>query len=833
MPIPKTYAITVAAFRSFVEEQGIGGMLEELETSPIPGPDSLRNEEERIEAQFLEGELSEQVRGAIVEKALPMLAVGPVAIRSSATAEDLATASFAGQYRSFIRVEDVDEVIRSVRRCWASLWLPTVRAYRRRHGIPSSDLEMAVILQQMVEPDWSGVAFTRDPEGVSGAMRIEVVPGLGDALVSGRVTPRDFVVRKSSLAVGDRSDVVPAFLEDLARLLLQVEHLLGEPQDVEWAYAGGGFTLLQSRPITVPGPLSALDDGFDRPVGGPDSFTPSGVVEMLPGVLPPLLWTINAPMLENAFRDVLASLGDVKVRVDRPIVGRFAGRAALNLSALQDTASQLPGGSASSVETQLLGYATGEADDGYTPTGRTSVRSLASARRIRTHIQDEVDIVTAATAGILDLQVVPSELTSRSLVTYQHAVRDLAWRIYSAEAAASNAAATSFNTLVALLGRWFDEREARQWAQRLTAGALAQYAGGIVRTRDLRDLFERHAAIVPDLGPSLTARPRSRCRERVEGLGPQGQRFLGELDRIMQNQGSRAVYGGPTWAESSQWVWEELALHAAGKSPKGSDVRSDEALDMLMDSIKGAHRWTTLRVLTGQITDLRKRWILRQADEATRFLGLRERAKASLLSLGGEERRIISDGARRLMKSRQLVAAEDVMLLSDPEFRAMLLGAPAPPLSVLHRRLSVRQHCLERGTLPVRFTGSPDKAVRARVPESTTLEGWAASAGIVEGRARVVSSIDEAKALQPGEILVAPTTDASWTPVMLLAAGLVLEEGGPLCHGAIVAREFGLPAVLNIPRVTEALNNREMIEVDGFAGVVHRIAGSSDSEVEP
>ncbi len=824
MPIPTTYAITVAAFRSFVHEHDLTAWLADLDASPIPGPEYLEAESVRIEERFLDGPLPESLQRAIAEAVEPMLSRGPIVVRSSATAEDLATASFAGQYRSFVRIDDISDVQKAVRLCWASLWLPPARAYRQRHGIEGSKLEMAVILQQMVEPDWSGVAFTRDPEGSPNAMRIEVVPGLGEALVSGRVTPRDFLVRRSDLHIRDRAAGAPAppFLEDLARMLVQVEHLLGEPQDVEWAYANGDVTLLQSRPITVPGPMTALDDGFDRPVGSADTFTPRGVVEMLPGVLPPLLWTINAPMLDNAFRDVLDTLGVAGVAFGRPIVGRFAGRAALNLSALQDASSQLPGGSASSVEAQFLGGEVHDEPDEPVHTRRGTLRAAAGTRRIRSRIEDEVDVVEAATSGILDLEVDLTELTSTGLLAYQHALRDLAWRIYSVEAAASCAATSSYASLVALLSRWLDDREAAEWAQRLTAGALSPYAAGVVRLTELKTLFERYSEILPDLGPSLRAGPTSRRRERIAELGAEGRRFLAEADRVVRRQGSKAVYAGPTWDEDDRWVWEQFAMHAQASASADPGAYRADPHRALMDVIRASHHWTAIRVLTGQITDLRERWIRRQTDETIRLLSLRERAKAALLALGGEERRVIREGAGRLVRSRQIIAAEDVLLLSDEEYRGMLLGGPAPLESAVHRRLAVRQRCQEHGSLPATFAGSPDNAHRPMIPQASVLRGWAASPGVTEGRVRVVMAIEHGTAMHRGDILVAPTTDASWTPLMLLAGGLVLEEGGPLSHGAIVAREFGLPAVLNVPGATDILEEGEEIVVDGFAGEVRR-----------
>jgi pyruvate,water dikinase len=823
-PVPSSFAITVPTYRFFVATTGLAGWLEELAASPLPEPDRLDSAGAQVEEAFLRETLPDPVAKAIAEVVRPMLKTGAVAVRSSAVAEDLGIASFAGQYRTFVRVENLDDVFDSVRRCWASLWLPAARAYRARHDIDLADLAMGVVVQSMVEPDWSGVGFTKDPEGIPGAMRIEMVPGLGEALVSGRITPYDYVVSKKTLEIRSRGDhPAPAFLEDLARMLLQVENKLDEPQDVEWAYGDGELFLLQSRPITVAGPTAALDDGFDRPTGGSDTFTPRGVVEMLPGVIPPLLWTINAAMLENAFRDVVNALGNARIQERRSFVGRFQGRSALNLSALQDVARQLPGGSPTEVEQQFLGHAVSDAEESPAPTRRPSLKAVLRARRAQNRIADEVELVSGAISGILDLNTDVAALPARKLLAYQHSARDLAWRTYAAEVAASSAGAAAYRGLELLLQRWLEDAEAAEWAQRLTAGALTQDAVGVARTRALREAYQRAVATNPELRSALLGRPRSRSRDRVIHLGADGRRFVDTVDRIIRSQGSRAVYAGPTWDEDQDWVWEQLAIHAGIDEEPAPQSDRDEEFAMLMDRLRGSRRWKTLRVITGQVVDLRERWLRRQVNEAVRFLSLRERAKASLLALGGEERRIVLEGAKRLVTSRQLLDADDVMLLSDREFAEMLLGAHAPPEAELYRRLTVRHRCRQAGPLPASFVGSPGEAPHIDVPTAATMQGWAASPGVVEGTARIVMSLDTGGRLRRGDILVAPTTDASWTPLMLVAAGLVLEEGGPLSHGAIVAREFGLPAVLNIPGVTAALRDGEPVEVDGYAGVVRRI----------
>lgn len=286
------------------------------------------------------------------------------------------------------------------------------------------DLAMGVIIQAMAPADWAGVLFTRDPDGDPDSARIEVVRGLGEALVSGQVTPHDFRVSRTTFATrGSHEHWPPPFLEDLLRLGLRAERRLGAPQDIEWAYVGEEIHVLQARPITVQGFRRPDDDGFDsRPVPVA-TYTPIGVQEMLPGVLPPLLWSINAPLLEEAFRRLFAELGvDVPAASGTYLaIGRFRGRAALNLSVLREAAASMPGGSRAEVERQYLGRALADDADDPAPRRRrldavlTGLRSL----RVRKRVEDEVELFSEAAHGVVALAMPLHELPTARLLAYR------------------------------------------------------------------------------------------------------------------------------------------------------------------------------------------------------------------------------------------------------------------------------------------------------------------------------------------------------------------------------------------------------------------------------
>jgi pyruvate,water dikinase len=831
-PVPRAAVINARAYRAFVRDAGLEPFLKELQHGPLPPVDQIAADRSRVEAEFLRAPMAAQLEDEILHLVGDFLPMSPIAVRSSATAEDMVNASFAGQYETFLGIKTPDEALTAVRRCWASLWSPQVRVYRRREHIAEDDLAMAVIIQSMADASWAGVLFTRDPQGSALDIKVEAVPGLGDDLVSGRVTPHGFVISRSTLAIRSRGERARLdFLEDLARLGLRIENRAGAPQDIEWAMTRDGLRVLQARPITVSRPLAVHDDGFDTRAGGSDEFTPRGVSEMLPGVVSPLLWSINAPMLEDAFRSLFSSIGVSDVGTGRRLVGRFRGRATLNLSVLREAAASLPGGSGEEVERQYLGHVLEHDHDLQLPEarGRAIARVTAAFRNWRANrmLADEVELIKLAVHGIVQLDIDLQRLPIARLLRYRSRVRDLAWRIYATEVAASSAAASSYRALEVQIGRWLGEEEGVQWAQRLTAGTLAESSVGAGRVNRLRDIYARHVADTPALRASLV-RGGPRPREQIEALGSSGVSFLDDVDHCVRAFGAQAVYAGRTWNEDMVGVWSQLSAFA--KKPERARDGGESSLEELVGILKRSPRWRFKRVITGQLIDMRIRMLRRMAEEATLFLRCREEAKSSLLVLGGAERRILFELADRLMASGHLSVASDIELFSDGEVEQMVRGAEPVFGQELERRRRAFTRARDAGPLPEVFRGDPDAVDHADLPTGPIMQGWAASPGVVRGRARVLTSLAAGTELEPGEIIVAHSTDPSWTPLFLVAGGIVLEEGGPLSHAAIVAREFGLPAVLNVADAAQAIETGEELVVDGTTGEVRRVALADPAE---
>lgn len=739
-PIPPTGVITANAYREVAAHSDVVAVVDKLEAGePVRGAE--------VDALFARIPVARDLEDCIVDLARVVGGGNPVAIRSSATVEDLAGSSFAGQYRSFLDVDSTDPaaVMTAVRRVWASLWHPAPVAYRRAFGIESDQVAMAVVVMAMVPATTAGVVFTVDPGGSHGA-RVEAVEGLGETLVSGARTPSAWVVPREHEHWSD----LPAAAARALELALQVEAHVGAPQDVEWAASGDDVLLVQARPITVLG----SNDGFDTNTDDHE-LTTAGIAEMVPGVLPALRWELNRFILEEAYRSVLDSLGFRLSGSDSaPFVRRVRGRVAIDFAQLRDAASTIPG-AAEELERQYFGVARPSTTPPSQPRRRWSWSTAGLGRELRAiqsrrHVSEQAEVVLRALTTLRSRWPALTGQSNAQLLAYARRLVDLAARGLAAELGVAAASGASY--------------------QRLEQ-TLAKFLNGEPVDADLLAVVGAASTIAE---PATAA--------------------------------SAAVFAGPTW--------EELGTPAIVVGAHRDT--SFEQRTRLEQRLKSQPGWRRQRILTGQIVDVRIHLLRRMIAEVVDTTRQREAVKASVLELGGEVRRVLLELGRRLVDQRLLERFDDVELLDSNELAAMICGEKVVSPDVVRRRRNWLSRYDNEGALPVRFVGEPDRRAVA-LPSGHTLTGWAASPGRVRSTARVVTRPDGP--LAPGEILVAEATDASWSPLFVKAGGVVVERGGPLSHAAILARELGLPAVLNVAGATRRLDGRT-ITVDGDQGVV-------------
>ena len=821
--VPRGFCVTTEAYR-----RAVHGTAVESGT----GMDAPAARATVLGAPFPEA-VADAVRDAYAR--LDSGAEGLVAVRSSATAEDLPGASFAGQQDTYLDVAGIDAVLDAVHRCWASLWTDRAVAYRAAQGIDGSGLALAVVVQRMVDAASAGVLFTADP--VTGRRRqavLDAARGLGEAVVSGAVDPDHFVVdtvtgrildRRQGGPAGDRApSVTDAQVRALASLGDRVERAFGSPQDIEWAIdPDGRLWLTQTRPITtlypVPmrsAPLPADDtrvyfcitlaQGLHRPItpmgiavfrvigsgfldligrrpkripGGPDGFAFAGgrifldatpIVrsavgrEIMPRVLD-VMEARSAVVLRGLFTDSRFSV--------RPGSRRRFVRPALHLAAR--------------VRLPFL-------------VGQALVSPAAAQRRVR-RLADEVrrgdfraggDIPSRVDA-VVELLFRAMPLAPRSIpgAAVGFAMLGLAGRLLRG----STRPGDLQTVLRSAPDNVTTEMNLELWrfAVRARGDAASVSALGTETARDLADGYR--AGTLPEVLQLGMA----------EFLSRYGHRAVAEID-----------LGMPRWAEDPAHLFGVLSgylrLEADAETPDRhfADGARD-ATAMVRTLVRRARRRGLLRAAA-------VRFCLRRARA---LVGMREMPKFLIVTAMGRARVVMLQIGRELAASGRIAEPEDVFFLDFDETKRAAAGGDLRTLvgerrdryDAELRRRHVPRLLLSDGTEP-EAVASGSAAI-----QPGALRGTPASAGTVTAPARVVLDPVGAR-LEPGEILVAPSTDPGWTPLFLTAGGLVMEMGGANSHGAVVAREYGIPAVVGVPRATEVVATGAEVTVDGAAGVV-------------
>ena len=729
---------------------------------PVPPFAVVTTEAYRCARQPLDPEL---VASMVAAATIVAGTTARVAVRSSATVEDRPDASFAGQFHSVLDVAVPDEVVSAVQSVWASLSSEAATRYRAsRHGDVDApqvgEPAMAVVLMRHVAARRSGVVFTSDPTAGANWMRVEVVDGTADRLVSGAVTPEVVRVAHHDVAVPDAvPDPVIAQVVQWAR---RCEQIFGEPQDVEWVWDGAQVMIVQSRPITT---RSAV--------------TTAGIGEMLPGVLTPAVASTAVTAVDHAITALVHRLGALPGTLTSTggIVVYADHRAGLRWDHLADAARRLPSTTPERLRAQILGQPTTSGP--HAPPASWGRRLAHDLRvvRIRRRTADDAEVVLEAVERLMEappsVSAMPDTVEDRWALRQR--VNDLLLRTVETEVATAALATAAFERLVLFLGPSAGP-DAPMVATELTrAGVRSPVVG---RWMALADQWRSTSLGREVLEVSSWDEVSTRLRQQ----GDHGEALLDSALRTMRRAGSRAVPGGDTWDDDPQAAWTAIRAAAALVRHAGTEHGVSDASDQsaVIDRLAATAAWRRRRLLTGWVIDSQAIALRRHRREAVGLLSTRERLKDAVMCVGGEVRRLHRAVDEALVRDGRLAPDHDPSDVSAATMAQAVRGDHAPTLEVF--------------------------------------EGWAASSGVYEGRARVVGAADDP--LQPGEILVARTTDPSWSPLFMTAGALVVEQGGLLSHAAVIARELGLPAVVNVPGVTARVVTGMRLHVDGGTGRV-------------
>lgn len=795
-PVPPGFVVTTAAYDRFVAHNDLGQAIAQALAQPEPGASAIR-------AAFEAAAPPPEVERAVLA-AYEGLGPGPVAVRSSATAEDLPEAAFAGQQDTYLNVLSPQALLEAVRRCWASLWTDRAFAYRRRQGVDQRGVKLAVVIQRMVAAETAGVMFTANPvTGERDEVVIEANPGLGEAIVAGRVTPDHFVLRRGRLAwrivgrqLGRREVIIrarpgggteevagpaagqaapaPAVADSALRRLaengLAIQRHFGAPQDVEWAWAGGRLYILQARPITaLPAPPPRANFA--------QRMLAANFGEMLPIRPYPLDLTTWIPALSSAVEPVLQIPG-------------FAWRLG-QMFTIDDEV--------------VLAYS----GDLPRPTWRTWLAPLTLLGLVlrydpRRWQSDPLLAEGLARARALDaLQV--SVLSWQDLLDTLSAAQQVPFlvageirRRYFPRAAF---ALVRLRLLLGLLGQPRQLGPLISGAANLTVEAnqaLERLSGQIRANPDLAGTFAGHAP--GDLWPALDALPAGRA-------------FLAELRAFLDRYGHRETVIStalqPTWKDAPEVVLGILKGFAAHPPSPGGPPAWQAARDAVL-----RHPLLHLAPLRSAFLGL--------LAEARLVVQIREDTHYYATLAMPIIRRAAIELGRRLAQAGLLNAPADVFYLTRPELERIGGRLPPPADLAAELRASVARRQQTRARLEQVPLVDPRLFPTSAPRGSELLRGQPGSPGMAEGPARIIRDGADFDRLLAGDVLVAPYTNPAWTPLFQRAVAVVVDSGTVLSHAAIVAREYGLPAVMSTITGTRTLRDGERIRVDGSQGVVYR-----------
>ncbi|MDG4837771.1 PEP/pyruvate-binding domain-containing protein [Micromonospora sp. WMMD967] len=747
---------------------------------------------------------------AEVVAAYERLGAGPVAVRSSATAEDLPDASFAGQQDTVLDVVGTTQLIAAIEKCWDSLHSDRATAYRDARQIDHRQVRMAVVVQRMITPRAAGVLFTANPlTGRRDEMAVDAAPGVGTTVVDGVATVDHYVL--DGVARDDTGCLTSAHLADLRATGERLQTHFGCPQDIEWAIDADDVQwLLQSRPITS---LFPQPPATDKPL--PRVYLEFGHVQGMRQPVTPM----GMSTLRTQIAAMLASLG---VRVEIVDIG---GRLYGDLTDLaRDRSSRKRlvkllavdfGPRAQAVMQHVL------ADPRFAPTsggvtrgGAPTAASLRTARR--------------AVVGILRALARPDTARIRMFEAIEQ------MRTRSAAPTDLGSAADRLRFVQARDAHADDTADAIMWpivAGMLAAALPAALLKGLAGPDEIHTVLggmPHNITIEMDLALWRLAQSAGDHRQLLLDTPPAelaARHLRGTLPDIgmaafLDVYGHRGVaevdLGVPRWEEDPTPVFAAVANYLRVTDPQQAPDRrfrraASAAETALEDLTRRARRRRPVR---GTVAA----FLLRRARS---LAGLREAGKfAGLHPLRETRRQLLLIGAD-LHDSGLLDQPDDIMFLTLDEVHDVVHQGVDPRATVTARR-AVHRRELRRGSVPVALLsdGTDVEAVLPAAPAADgTLTGVGASAGRVTGPARVVQDPRTAH-IEPGDVLVAATTDPGWTPLFLTAAALVTETGAIMAHGPTVAREYGIPAVICVPDVTRTLRTGQVVTVDGAAGTV-------------
>lgn len=781
---------------------------------------------EAVQAATLPGSLQSEILAAYNQ-----LGADSVAVRSSATAEDLPDASFAGQQDTFLNVSKASDLLDKIKACWASLWSERAVAYRREHGIVDVHLAMAVVVQTMVDAEVSGVMFTRSPTG-GDELVIESNWGLGEFVVSGEITPDHFMISRETgnliretvvskrkmiaregvqtVPIGQREipSLQPGQVAELSQLGMQVDAFYGVPQDIEWAHTGGQFYLLQARPITTLTDAAEIEQLRRQEIEvlqkkadeGGTVWSRYNLSEVLPAPLP-MTWAIMQEFMSGrgGFGLTCRELGFLPSRRfdEEGVLDLICGRLFFNLS--REVEFNFHGFLFEHDFQQLKRDPNKAIYPQPTPNIKRSnalfwgkfpyyIAKAITAELKHSKFRKDLDKILSEKIFPAfeeyvqtEKQVSLEELSDQEVIGKFHEWRRKTLDEFAKDALKATVFASfAYQQLEVSLRRCFSEEEAKDLARLLITG------------------LEGDLTIDANLKMWEVAQGKLTLEDFLE---KHGHRSVGEFELAR-----------PRWREEPSYIKQIIASFRANP-----DADPTKHVQAQRSNREKANR-RLVRLPVNEAAAFRKR-INKALNLVQRYMPFRETAKFYLM-LGYE---LIRNALLELDRRYQLDGG--VFYLVPDELNRLIEGEDLQ--SMIAERKTTRSRLLKIELPDVIYSDILNRIGEPQAIEAKDeIQGVGVSIGVATGEAYVLRDAADVQIAGENYILVCPSTDPGWTPLFLHAAALVMEYGGMLSHGAIVAREYGIPAVVNIAGATQRLQSGQRLRVDGSRGIVSILANA-------
>lgn len=797
--VPPGFIVTTAAYDLFLQVNSLQ-IQDMLASMQADNPASVTQVSQKIRDSIQHASIPDLIADEALN-AYRQLESDAVAVRSSATAEDLPEAAFAGQQETLLNIIGEQALLDAVRACWASLWLERAVLYRAHQNMDQASVKLAVVVQKMVQADVAGVMFTANPvSGEKDELVIDANLGLGEAVVSGLVTPDHFVVNKRGLhikekRIGRREIIIrskagggtkqitpidknieavlsPSNVRNLVRLGIQIEKHYGAPQDIEWAWIKGGkFFILQARPMTaLPKPLK---------VTGPMRMVIPMLAEMWPARPYPLDMTTFTGAVEHAIGNLLAEMvGKSAPNPDKVLVEEDGVVTHFEPPEVHPSPIML-------VMPWIALWRTRHYDPSLWQADPIIAEVLASANKI------EKRDLTSLTWN----QNIETIHESLALISRAMQLREL----YFPQALVGLGTLWLLLTVVGHKDRFGKLISGVETKTTETNRALEDLAMQIRNDAALREMFAHNEA-----------------NELLYILkqSPAGQSLLKKFSAFLAEYGHRETaltISQPAWKDQPELVFEILKVLAGSESKEPDSYQEWKRArdELLADSILG--RWPFRKLFLKALTNAR---CLFQIREDTHFYATLAQPLV---------RHVALELGNRLEGIGVIHSATDIFHLKLDELEKT--GEPWPPSreTIMQINVLVARRIAKRASLANKPLVDPRLLApqsRDLMNEDVILSGMAGSPGIASGPVRIVCDVSEFGKLQPGDVLVAPVTNPAWTPLFQRAAAVVVDTGGAASHAAIVAREYGVPAVMGTLNGTQKLHDGQWVQVDGSHGLV-------------